>query len=120
LLWAAVFTGNLTPLAIEITVNSQQAEHAEHSEWLADGTGSAAPFDPSFLDIPIANGALADKFWARKFWGKSPADCRAQTIFCGHSPAGSGRPITNFMTAQPDGIGKVCAEEVVFKSISMS
>jgi hypothetical protein len=62
LLRAAVFTGNLTPLAIEITVNFQQADYAGHSEWSADGTGSDAPFGPSFLDSPAANRALAGNF----------------------------------------------------------
>ncbi|OUM45099.1 hypothetical protein B8W73_01215 [Arthrobacter agilis] len=62
MLRTAVFTGNLTPLAIEITVNCQQADHAEHSEWMADGPGSDAPSAPSFLDIPAVNRALADEF----------------------------------------------------------
>lgn len=34
-------------------------DHAEHSEWVAHITGSDAPFDPAFLDMPTVNRALA-------------------------------------------------------------
>jgi hypothetical protein len=36
-------------------------DHAEHSEWVADITGSDAPFDPAFLDIRAVNRALAER-----------------------------------------------------------
>jgi hypothetical protein len=38
------------------------ADHAEHAAWVAGITGSDAPFDPAFLDIPAVNRALADQF----------------------------------------------------------
>ncbi|WP_251040379.1 plasmid pRiA4b ORF-3 family protein [Arthrobacter sp. ISL-72] len=37
-------------------------DHAEHSNWVVEITGSDEPFDPAFLDIPAVNRALADKF----------------------------------------------------------
>ncbi|WP_258804212.1 plasmid pRiA4b ORF-3 family protein [Pseudarthrobacter sp. NS4] len=37
-------------------------DHAEHSAWVADITGSDAPFDPAFLDIPAVNRVLAEHF----------------------------------------------------------
>ncbi|WP_238324779.1 plasmid pRiA4b ORF-3 family protein [Paenarthrobacter aurescens] len=37
-------------------------DHAEHSAWVADITGSVAPFDPAFLDIPAVNRVLAEQF----------------------------------------------------------
>ena len=36
--------------------------HAEYAAWVADITGSDAPFDPAVLDIPAVNRALADQF----------------------------------------------------------
>jgi Plasmid pRiA4b ORF-3-like protein len=36
-------------------------DHAEHSAWVADMSGSDEPFDPAFLDIPAVNRALADQ-----------------------------------------------------------
>lgn len=33
-------------------------DHAEHSAWVAATTGSDAPFDPAFLDIPTLNRTL--------------------------------------------------------------
>lgn len=36
--------------------------HAEHASWVADITGSDAPFDPAFLDIPAVNRVLAEQF----------------------------------------------------------
>ncbi|MDQ0693183.1 hypothetical protein QF047_004143 [Arthrobacter sp. W4I7] len=36
--------------------------HSDHAEWVADITGSDAPFDPAFLDIPAVNRALAKQF----------------------------------------------------------
>lgn len=33
------------------------AGHAEYAAWVADMTGSDAPFDPAFLDIPAVNSA---------------------------------------------------------------
>ncbi|MDQ0867869.1 hypothetical protein QFZ70_000342 [Arthrobacter sp. V1I9] len=35
-------------------------DHAEYSAWVADITGSDAPFDPAFLDIPAVNRMLAE------------------------------------------------------------
>lgn len=37
-------------------------DHTEYSAWVADITGSDVAFDPSFLDIPAVNRALANKF----------------------------------------------------------
>ncbi|MGY2747465.1 hypothetical protein ACVWZ8_004647 [Arthrobacter sp. UYCu723] len=37
-------------------------DHAEHSTWVAEISGSDEPFDPAFLDIPAVNSALADQF----------------------------------------------------------
>lgn len=37
-------------------------DHAEHAAWVADITGSDAPFDPAFLDIPAVNRTLAEQF----------------------------------------------------------
>lgn len=37
-------------------------DHAEHAAWVADITGSDAPFDPAFLDIPAVNRALTEQF----------------------------------------------------------
>ncbi|WP_251040262.1 plasmid pRiA4b ORF-3 family protein [Arthrobacter sp. ISL-72] len=36
-------------------------DHAKHSTWVAEITGSHEPFDPAFLDIPRVNEALADQ-----------------------------------------------------------
>lgn len=37
-------------------------DHAEHTAWVAGITGSDAPFDPAFLDIPAVNRTLAEQF----------------------------------------------------------
>ncbi|MFJ5977594.1 plasmid pRiA4b ORF-3 family protein [Pseudarthrobacter oxydans] len=37
-------------------------DHAEHSAWVADMTGSDAPFDPAFLDVPAVNRTLVEQF----------------------------------------------------------
>jgi hypothetical protein len=37
-------------------------DHAEHAAWAAEITGSDAPFDPAFLDIPALSRALAEQF----------------------------------------------------------
>ena len=37
-------------------------DHAEHAAWGARMTGSDAPFDPAFLDIPAVNRALAEQY----------------------------------------------------------
>jgi hypothetical protein len=37
-------------------------DYAGHAAWVADVTGSDAPFDPAFLDIPAVNRALAKQF----------------------------------------------------------
>ncbi len=36
-------------------------DHAEHSAWVADITGSDEPFHPAFLDISAVNMRLADR-----------------------------------------------------------
>lgn len=36
--------------------------HAEYAAWVADATGSDAPYDPAFLDIPAVNRALTGQF----------------------------------------------------------
>ena len=36
--------------------------HAEHSAWVADITGSGAPFNPAFLGTPAVNRTLAEQF----------------------------------------------------------
>lgn len=36
--------------------------HTEQVAWVADMTGSDAPFDPAFLDISAVNRALAEQF----------------------------------------------------------
>jgi hypothetical protein len=38
------------------------ADHAEHSAWVADITGSDATFDRAFLDIPAVNRTPAKQF----------------------------------------------------------
>lgn len=42
--------------------NPSHPDHAEHAAWVVNTTGSDAPFDPAFLDIPAANRALAEQF----------------------------------------------------------
>ncbi|MDQ0618524.1 hypothetical protein QFZ33_002548 [Arthrobacter globiformis] len=37
-------------------------DYAEQAAWVADITGSDAPFDPAFLDISAVNRALAKQF----------------------------------------------------------
>lgn len=37
-------------------------DHTEHAAWVADMTGSGAPFDPAFLDILAVNRVLAGQF----------------------------------------------------------
>lgn len=37
-------------------------DYSEHAAWVADITGSDAPFDPAFLDIPAVNQAVAKLF----------------------------------------------------------
>jgi Plasmid pRiA4b ORF-3-like protein len=37
-------------------------DHGVHAAWVAGMTGSDAPFDPAFLDIPAVNRALAGQF----------------------------------------------------------
>ena len=36
--------------------------HAEYSAWVSEITGSTEPFNPSFVDIPAVNPALAEQF----------------------------------------------------------
>ena len=36
-------------------------DHGEHAACVAGMTGSDAPFDPAFLDIPAGNRALAEQ-----------------------------------------------------------
>jgi hypothetical protein len=44
---------------LDALVDPTHPDHAEHSEWVAEITGSTEPFDPAFLDIPALNQALA-------------------------------------------------------------
>jgi hypothetical protein len=37
-------------------------DHGEQAAWVAGITGSDAPFDPAFLDIPAVNRGLAQQF----------------------------------------------------------
>jgi hypothetical protein len=37
-------------------------DHSEHASWVAEITGSDAPFDPAFPDIPAVNRALDKLF----------------------------------------------------------
>ena len=45
-------------------------DHAEHAAWVTDITGSYAPFDPAFLDIPAVNRVLAEQFRRTRSGGK--------------------------------------------------
>jgi hypothetical protein len=36
---------------VDALAGPSHPEHAEHSAWVADRTGSDAPFDPAFLDM---------------------------------------------------------------------
>ena len=44
---------------LEALSDPTHPDHAEHSAWVAEITGSTEPFDPAFLDIPALNQALA-------------------------------------------------------------
>ena len=47
---------------MDAVADPDHPDHAEHAAWVADITGSSAPFDPAFLDIPAVNRALAEQF----------------------------------------------------------
>lgn len=51
---------------LEALADPAHPDHAEHSAWVAEITGSAEPFDPEFLDIPALNLALAAQVQARE------------------------------------------------------
>ncbi|MDQ0674681.1 hypothetical protein QFZ36_002242 [Pseudarthrobacter siccitolerans] len=47
---------------MDALVEPSHPDHAEYSAWVTDLTGSDAPFDPAFLDIPVAcQGVGADQ-----------------------------------------------------------
>jgi hypothetical protein len=37
-------------------------DHGEQASWVAEVSGSNAPFGPAFLDTPAVNRALAEQF----------------------------------------------------------
>lgn len=37
---------------MDVLADPSHPDHAEHAAWMAEITGSDAPFDPAFLDIP--------------------------------------------------------------------
>lgn len=47
---------------LDALADPSHPDHAEHSAWVADMTGSDAHFDPAFFDIAAANQALAKLF----------------------------------------------------------
>lgn len=47
---------------IDALANPSHPDHAEHASWVAEVTGSDAPFDPALLDIPAVNRALDKLF----------------------------------------------------------
>ncbi|WP_240617880.1 plasmid pRiA4b ORF-3 family protein [Pseudarthrobacter sp. AG30] len=49
-------------------------DHDEHSAWVADMTGSDAPFDAAFLDVPAVNRALAEQFRSTRIPKKNHPD----------------------------------------------
>jgi hypothetical protein len=46
---------------LDALADPSHQDHAEHSIWVAEITGSDEPFDPAFLDIPAVNRALAEQ-----------------------------------------------------------
>ncbi|MFY9635862.1 MAG: plasmid pRiA4b ORF-3 family protein [Cellulosimicrobium cellulans] len=72
-------------------------DHAEHSAWVVDITGSDEPFDPAFLDIAAVNQrwlsssdpGVRGEIRQRMMAGNRP--------FWRHSPACFKRPITDVM-----------------------
>ncbi|WP_240720923.1 plasmid pRiA4b ORF-3 family protein [Pseudarthrobacter sp. NamE2] len=51
---------------LEALADPAHPDHAEYSEWVAEITGSAEPFDPAFLDIPALNQALIAQVQVRE------------------------------------------------------
>jgi len=47
---------------VDALAEPSHPDHAEHAAWVADLTGSDAPFDPAFLDMPAVNRTLAEQF----------------------------------------------------------
>jgi len=47
---------------MDALADASHPDHAEHLAWAAEITGSEAPFDPAFLDIPAVNRALVKLF----------------------------------------------------------
>jgi hypothetical protein len=47
---------------VDALADPSHPDHTEHSAWVAEITGSDAPFDPAFMDIATVNRALADQF----------------------------------------------------------
>jgi hypothetical protein len=47
---------------MDALADPSQPDHSEHASWVAEITGSDAPFDPAFLDIAAVNRALAEQF----------------------------------------------------------
>ena len=45
---------------LDVLADPTHPDRAECSEWVAEVTGSDAPFDPGFLDIAAVNRALSD------------------------------------------------------------
>lgn len=46
---------------MDVSADPSHPDHAEHSAWVAEITGSDAPFDPAFLDISAVNQAVANR-----------------------------------------------------------
>ena len=47
---------------MDALADASHPDHAEHSAWVAEITGSDASFDPAFLDIPAVNRELEKLF----------------------------------------------------------
>jgi hypothetical protein len=53
---------------------------------VAEISGSDAPFDPAFLDIPAMNRALAEQFLSKGFGEKTATIDGRKQPFCRHTP----------------------------------
>ncbi|MGC0239611.1 plasmid pRiA4b ORF-3 family protein [Arthrobacter sp. SD76] len=47
---------------VDALADPSHPDHDEHAAWVADITGSDAPFDPAFLDIPGLKWSLSEQF----------------------------------------------------------